>query len=235
MEAAWRFLSHFVQSRPIFYLSYLVTLTRIKNYLNVKKSLSFWLLKCPQPPVAETWRRVWGDGEIFRGPRFLNGVFSEKIFHFHGQNFWWPFLLVIHKVFRSFPFFSQVFRLFYYVQCRIWSIPHTNNHYFGKEFLYDTFFYSVRAFPRIRQHYFSKYWGTNAWAVPHLKFLGETSPQSPLGFRPCIQEINNNVCEILSSTIKDGDELAETLHRLTSCNTCITTPPAGYSAFISPM
>src|SRR6218665_3220322 len=26
---------------------------------------------------------------------------------------------------------------------------------------------------------------TNAWAVPHLKFLGGPSPQSPLGLRHC--------------------------------------------------
>jgi len=29
--------------------------------------------------VAETWRRAWGDGRIFRGPRFMNEVFSEKM------------------------------------------------------------------------------------------------------------------------------------------------------------
>src|SRR6218665_4008663 len=29
--------------------------------------------------VAEKWRRVWGDGKHFRGPRFLNDIFSEKI------------------------------------------------------------------------------------------------------------------------------------------------------------
>jgi len=40
------------------------------------------------------------------------------------------------------------------------------------------FFYSVRTFARIRQHYFSKYWGSDAWAVPHLKFLG-TVPAVP--------------------------------------------------------
>ena len=30
-------------------------------------------------PVAETWRRVWGDGNFFRGPRFLNndGFFGK--------------------------------------------------------------------------------------------------------------------------------------------------------------
>src|SRR6218665_366725 len=48
---------------------------------------------------------------------------------------------------------------------------------FRKEFLDDTyFFYSVRAFAPIPQHYFSKYWGANAWAVP--------PPQIFLGDRP---------------------------------------------------
>src|SRR6218665_1725466 len=30
--------------------------------------------------------------------------------------------------------------------------------------------------------------GTNAWAVPHLKFWGDRSPQSPLGLRPCLRQ-----------------------------------------------
>src|SRR6218665_1647596 len=37
--------------------------------------------------VAETWRRVWGDGKIFRGRRFLNDGSSGKNVHFHKQNF----------------------------------------------------------------------------------------------------------------------------------------------------
>ena len=41
-------------------------------------------------------------------------------------------------------------------------------------------FYSVHTFARIRQHYFSKYWGTDAWAFPppHI-FLGGPSPLVP--------------------------------------------------------
>jgi len=56
---------------------------------------------------------------------------------------------------------------------------------FKKKFLDDTFFHSVRTFARIQQHYFSKYWGTDALAVPHLKFWG-TVPQSSLSLRPFI-------------------------------------------------
>src|SRR6218665_184509 len=41
--------------------------------------------------AAETWRRVWGDEKIFRGPKFLNDVFWEKNVHVHVQNFSCPF------------------------------------------------------------------------------------------------------------------------------------------------
>src|SRR6218665_1726993 len=50
---------------------------------------------------------------------------------------------------------------------------------FQKEFLYDTFFYSVRTFSRIRQHYFSKYLGDGCMGRPPPQTLGEPLPQSP--------------------------------------------------------
>src|SRR6218665_4191870 len=53
-----------------------------------------------------------------------------------------------------------------------------------KDSFISHFFYSVRAFARIRQHYFSNYGGTDAWAVPTSNF-GGTVPPVPLGFRPC--------------------------------------------------
>src|SRR6218665_1235759 len=60
-------------------------------------------------------------------------------------------------------------------------------------------FYSFHTFARIRQHYFSKYWGTDAWAVPHLKFLGGPSPQSLLGLRPFSDAGNKEVKPIRRS------------------------------------
>src|SRR6218665_229526 len=48
------------------------------------------------------------------------------------------------------------------------------------------FFYSVRTFARIRQHYFSKYWGDGCMGpspTPHI-FWGTVPPSHPLGFRP---------------------------------------------------
>src|SRR6218665_232692 len=76
-----------------------------------------------------------------------------------------------------FPFFSQIFRIFYYLKCPVSPFPHNNNH---REFLYDAFFSSVRTFARIRQHYFSKYGGSDAWAVPTSNFRGTVPP----GLRP---------------------------------------------------
>jgi len=54
------------------------------------------------------------------------------------------------------------------------------------EFLDNTFVYSVRTFARILQDYFSKYWGTDAWAAPPQILGGRTVPQSLLGLRPCL-------------------------------------------------
>src|SRR6218665_37667 len=79
--------------------------------------------------------------------------------------------LVIDQVF-------QILRFLYCIKCRIRPFLHKKSHYFRKEFLDNTyFFYSVRTFTRIRQQYFSNYWGgTDTWAVPHLNFLGGLSP-----------------------------------------------------------
>ena len=38
-------------------------------------------------PSGEDLATSLGDGKKFRGPRFLNDVFSGKNFHFHGKNF----------------------------------------------------------------------------------------------------------------------------------------------------
>src|SRR6218665_4016140 len=55
--------------------------------------------------------------------------------------------------------------------------------YFRKELLYDTFFYSVRTFARIRQHCFSKYWSDGCMGRPPTSNFWEdrppSSPRSP--------------------------------------------------------
>src|SRR6218665_2060286 len=70
------------------------------------------------------------------------------------------------------------------------------NHYFRKEFLDDTFFYSVRTFA---QHYFSKYWGGRErmhGPSPH-QILGGPSPSLLLGLRPWLSvylSLSRSVC-----------------------------------------
>src|SRR6218665_4147505 len=62
----------------------------------------------------------------------------------------------------------------------------SENHYFGKEFLDYTIFYSVRTFASNRQHYFSKYWGDQCMGRPPTSiFWGGTVPSAPLRLRPC--------------------------------------------------
>src|SRR6218665_2275283 len=135
-------------------------------------------------PVAETWRRVWGDGKIFRGSSFLNDVFSEKISIFTAKNSD-DLYLVIDQIFLIFPYFFQIFHIFTVLNVvydplltRKTTISEINS-------LMRPFFDSVRAFARIRQHYFSKYWGDGYMDRPPPHIFGGPSPQSPIGLRPC--------------------------------------------------
>src|SRR6218665_806253 len=127
------------------------------------------------PAVAETWRQVLGDGKNFRGPRMTffpekMSIFTPKISDDH--------FLVIDQVFqilRFFPVLNVVYDPFF---TRKTTISEKNS-------LIRPFFYSLRTFARIRQHYFSKYWGHQCMGRPHVKFWRDRLPRSPLGLRPC--------------------------------------------------
>ena len=90
----------------ILFRSYLMSVPKaaVKSYLN-----SIWNLYSATAIMFKehvTQRRrpgadFGGDGIFFRGPRFLKYVFFRKNFHFHAQNFLWPFL-VIDLVFQIF-------------------------------------------------------------------------------------------------------------------------------------
>ena len=91
------------------------------------------------------------------------------------------FFLVIDQVFRIFPYFYQIFRIFCYVQCRIWPFPHKNSRYFWKKFLYDTFF-TLFALSRVSDNTTSQnienIGGDKCMGrPPRLKFMGGPSPQ----------------------------------------------------------
>src|SRR6218665_1534830 len=106
-------------------------------------------------PSAE----FWGTKKFFRGP--ISGkisIFRVKISD--------DLFLVIDLVLRIFPFFSRIFRMF-----TVLNVVY--DHFLTRK---PPFSHSVHTFTHIRQHYFSKYWGTNAWAVPPPHILGGRPP-----------------------------------------------------------
>src|SRR6218665_3426514 len=69
------------------------------------------------------------------------------------------------------------------------TFPHKNNHYFRKEFLYDTFFYSVRIFARMRQlTLLLQILGGRMHGPSPTSNFGGTVPPAPLGLRPWIEQ-----------------------------------------------
>ena len=109
------------------------------------------------------------------------------------------FLLVIDQVFQILRFFTVLNVVYDPFFTGKTTILENNS-------LIRPFSYSVHPFARVRQHYFSKYWGgTNAWAVLHLKF-GETVPQSPQVSAPehvsnC-SKLNRRAYQIPSSNVQ---------------------------------
>src|SRR6218665_3093528 len=101
-----------------------------------------------------------GDGKKFRGPRYLDDDFFLKKFPFSRPKFLMTF-------FSHRPGFSD-FPLFTVIKCPIRPFLRKKNHYFKKEFLNKTIFYSVHPFAHIRQHYFSKSWGDQCMGRPPI-------------------------------------------------------------------
>jgi len=122
-----------------------------------------------------------GRKHFSRGSRFLNDVLFGKNFHFHSQNFWWPFL-VIDQVFRIFPLFSQIFPMLNVVYepflTRTTAISEKNS--FMTLFLLCSYFCAHPATLLLKI-----LGGTDAWAVPPPQILGEPSFPVPLGLHPC--------------------------------------------------
>src|SRR6218665_2020423 len=110
-----------------------------------------------------------------------NPIFTAKISD--------DLFLVIDQVFRIFPFFSQIFRVFTvlnviydpynYVFFLTRKTTISEKTSFRTLFLLCSYF---RARPTTLL--LKILGGTDAWAVPHLKFFGGTVPPVPLGLRP---------------------------------------------------
>src|SRR6218665_2447540 len=88
------------------------------------------------------------------------------------------FFLVIDQVFQILRLFTVLNVVYDPFFTRKSTISKKNS-------LIRPFFYSVRTFARIRQRYFSKYWGDQCMGRPHLKFFfGGTVPPVPLRSPP---------------------------------------------------
>src|SRR6218665_232887 len=104
--------------------------------------------------------------------------FREK-FPFPRPKFLMTFLVIdqVFLIFRIFTVLNVVYDPFF-----------TRKATFSeKNSLMTPFYNSVRTFARIRQHYFSKYWGDGCMGRPPPHILGGPSPQSSLGLRPCVR------------------------------------------------
>src|SRR6218665_3238686 len=82
------------------------------------------------------------------------------------------FFLVIDQVFQILRLFTVLNVVYDPFFTRKTTISKKNS-------LIRPFFHSVRTFARIRQHYFSKYWGPMHGPSPHLKFWGDRPPVPP--------------------------------------------------------
>src|SRR6218665_372699 len=104
--------------------------------------------------------------------RFFSGkisIFRVKIYD--------DLFLVIDLVFWIFLFFSHIFRMY--------NMLNVVHHPFLTRKTH--FFYSIHTctFTRIRQHYFSKYWGDQCMGrPPHLKLWGVSPPRPPSASAP---------------------------------------------------
>ena len=101
----------------------------------------------------------------FSRPKFLM-TFFQSLTRFSG------FYLSFHRFSVSFTMLNVVYDPFL---TRTTTISEKNS--------FMTPFFSVHTFARIRQHYFSKYWGRMHGPSPTSNFFEGPSPQSPLGFR----------------------------------------------------
>jgi len=102
--------------------------------------------------------------------------------------------------FSNFPSLLPDFPDLCSAKSRTWPFPQKKN----------TFFYSFHTFAHIRQHYFSKIWGTNAWPSPHLKLWGAVRPVPPR-FPPltlCLPMVN------LPPLFADGESRYMLMHTM---------------------
>src|SRR6218665_1077491 len=143
------------------------------SYLTLSSQEKHIFLLCSYFHFQLAYIQWWKPGAEFGGmknisadPRFVNDVFGGKNFHFRGKKL---FFLVIDQIFQIFPFFSQIFPVFAML-----------NVIFHPFLTRKTHFLTLFILSRESDNTTSlNIGGTNAWASPHLKFLGGDRPPSP--------------------------------------------------------
>src|SRR6218665_3846949 len=125
--------------------------------------------------VAETWRRVWGDGNFFLRTQDIRMTFFGGRISIFAAKISDDFFLVIDQSFQIFSFFSQIFPIF--AMLNVIFDP-----FLTRKTPFVTLFILSRASDNTTSLNIG---GTNAWAVLHLKFLGDRPPPVPPGLRPC--------------------------------------------------
>src|SRR6218665_1905250 len=131
-----------------------------------------------------------GGGDIFSDQDFLNDGFLRKKIPIFTAEISDDHFLNHRPDFSDFPLIFRIFTMLNVVYdpflTRKTTISEKNS--------FMTLFYSGRTFARIRQHYFSKYWGDGCMGRTPTSNFGGPSPQSPLGLPPglCVRA---RVCE----------------------------------------
>ena len=136
----------------------------------IKCMLGVYFSGQPIWAVAETWRRVWGGRKKISWTKI--SVFTLKI-----SDDLFCFIDQVFQILRFFTLLNVVYNPFF---TRKTTISEKNS-------LIRPFFYSVRTFACIRQHYFSKYLGGPMHGPsPTSNFWGDRPSSAPLDLRPCI-------------------------------------------------
>src|SRR6218665_901094 len=130
--------------------------------------------------IARFWAVVMGGDlapNLGGTKNFCCGPISGKISIFRVK-FLMTFFLVIDLVLRIFPFFSHIFHMFTMLNV-------VYDHFLTRKTQFFTLFMLSRTSDNTTSQNIG---GTNAWAVPPPQILGDRSPQSPLGLRPCLRQ-----------------------------------------------
>ena len=143
-----------------------------------KSSTLLWIRKATGSSGGDLAPSLGGTEKKFADQDFWLTFFQKKI-PFSRPKFLMTFSLITDQVFRIFTFFSQFSVSFTMLNGMSYMTLSSQEPLFQERIPLWHLFYSVRTFARIRQDYFSKYWGDGCRDVLPPQILRGLSPQSP--------------------------------------------------------